>query len=84
MAKNTCGKAAILETFQAAKSFQRFPLHFKKIAKFSIKALKTFSEMHIFCMMQNIDFKQQLVGGALKVLGKSLKAVFNEVHFLVN
>ena len=31
-----------------------------------------------------IDFQKQLVGGALKVLGKSLKSVLDEVSFIVN
>ena len=31
-----------------------------------------------------IDFQKQLVGRALKVLGKSLKSVLDEVSFIVN
>ena len=35
-------------------------------------------------MEQFIDFQKESVGGALKVLEKSLKSVFDEVHFKVN
>ena len=37
--------------------------------------------MHLLC--EAIDWKQS-VEGSLKVLGKSLKTVLNEVHFIVN
>ena len=40
---------------------------------------------HAFlCAEQFIGFQKQSVGGALKVLAKSLKSVFDEVHFKEN
>ena len=35
-------------------------------------------------MKQYIGFQKQSVGGALKVLAKSLKTIFNEDHFIAN
>ena len=35
-------------------------------------------------MKQYIDCHKQLVGGALKVLAKSLKTVFDEDNFIIN
>ena len=37
-----------------------------------------------FFMKQYIGFQKQSVGGALKVLAKSLKTIFNEDHFIAN
>ena len=34
--------------------------------------------------MQYTDFQKQSVGGGLKMLGKSLKTVFDEMDFIVN
>lgn len=42
------------------------------------------SEIRIFFMKQYIGFHKQSVGGALKVLAKSLKTIFNEDHFIAN
>ena len=42
------------------------------------------SEIRIFFMKQYIGFQKQSVGGALKVLAKSLKTIFNEDHFIAN
>ena len=40
--------------------------------------------MHFLCETVYIGFEKQSVGGALKVLAKSLKTVFDEVYFIVN
>ena len=48
------------------------------------QAFQTYSKICIFCVMQDIDFQKQPVGSVLKVLAKSLKTVFDEVHFIVN
>ena len=39
--------------------------------------------MH-FCMKQYIDFQKQSVVGALKMLAKCFKTVFDEICFIVN
>ena len=41
-----------------------------------------FRNMH-FCVIQYVNF-QKSVRNSLKVLAKSLKIVFDEVHFIVN
>ena len=41
-----------------------------------------YSEICIFCVIQYIDFQKQSVGDTLKVLLKSLKTIFDEVHFV--
>ena len=48
------------------------------------KYLSTYSETCVFSKIQCVDFQQQPVGGALKVLAKSLETVFGEVYFSVN
>ena len=55
------------------------------MANCSRKVLQTHSEICIFCgVIKYIDSQTLLVGGDLKVLGKSLKIVLDKVHFLVN
>ena len=46
--------------------------------------LQTYSEIWIFCVIQYMDFQKQSMGSALKLLGKSLKTVLDEVHFMVS
>ena len=49
------------------------------------KILQTYSGTCIFCAKQYTDFQKQSVGGAKSLeLAKSLKTVFDEVHFPVN
>ena len=81
--KNTCIRAAFLDTLQVAIIFQRIP-HFKKIAK-SLRQdfVFIFRNMH-FCVVQHIGFQRQSVWIALKVLTKSLKNVFEKFHFIAN
>ena len=66
------------------KQFSKVSLHFKKRANSSRKVLQKYSEIYSFCVIQYIGFQKQSVGGALKVLGKPLKTVLGEVHFIVN
>ena len=42
-----------------------------------------FRNSHVFRVMQYIDFQKQWIKATLEVLGKSLKTVLDEVHFLV-
>ena len=81
--KNTCWKAAFLDTLQVAIIFQRAP-HFKKIAN-SLRQdfVFIFRNMHFF-VVQHIGFQMQSVLIALKVLTKSLKNVFEKFHFIAN
>ena len=48
------------------------------------KTLQTYSEICTFCVTQYIDFLKQSVGGALKLLGKSLKIILDEVNLIVH
>ena len=64
--------------------FLKVSLHFKKMADSLRKTLQTYSEICTFCVMQYIDFLKQSVGGALKLLGKSLKIISDEVNFIVH
>ena len=64
--------------------FLKVSLHFKKMADSLRKTLQTYSEICTFCVMQYIDFLKQSVGGALKLLGKSLKIILDEVNLIVH
>lgn len=68
--KNTCGRA------------ERYRLHFKKMSTFLRKVLQIYSEIWIFCLIQDIDFQKTSVRGALK--GGKLKTVLDEAHFIAD
>ena len=71
-----------LETLQATKFFQRFYCILREW-----EILQDFARICrkcIFCLIQNVDFQKQSVGGAIKVLEKSLKTILDKVHFIVN
>ena len=65
-------------------NFSKLSQHFKKMADSFWQILQTHSETCICCLKRYISFQKQSVGGALKVLAKSLKTVFDEVHFIAN
>ena len=44
--------------------------------------LQTYSETCYFCA-KHTDFQKQSVESAFKLLAKSLKVVFDEVHFII-
>ena len=62
----------MLQAVIILKSFR----HVKKMANSLRNVLPTYSEICIF--------QKQSMGGALKVLGKSLKTVLDEVRFILN
>ena len=70
----------MLQAVIILKSF----LHVKKMANSLRNVLPTYSEICIFCVIQYIKFQKQSMEGALKVLGKSLKTVLDEVRFILN
>ena len=73
--------SSIFRNVTGCKNFSKVSLRFKKTNS-SRKILRTYSDICIF-LCDAIDFKQP-VEGTLKVLGKSLKTVLDEVHFIVN
>ena len=64
--------------------FQRFPCNLKKCLILQEIFCRHIQKCEIIFVIQYLDFQKQLVGGALKMQGKSLKIVLNEVHFKVN
>ena len=82
--ENHLWKSSIFRNVTGCNSFSKPSLHFKKMANSSRKVLQNYSEMCIFCVIKYIGFHKQSVGGALKVLGKSLKTALDEVSFIVN
>ena len=68
----TCGRTAFLETLQLVIIFQRFPGVLRKWLIFA-DILQTYSEKH-----------KQSVESDFKVLEKSLKAVLDDAHVMVN
>ena len=73
-------KKRVFRNVTRSNNFSKVSLHFTRMANSSRKILR--KNMHFLC--DAIDFQKQLVESTLKVLGKSLKTVLDEVHFIVN
>ena len=69
---------------RGCNDFSKVFLHFKKIANSPRNVLQTYSEICLSCVIQHIYFQKQSVEGAIKMLGKSLKTVLDEVYFVVH
>ena len=75
--ENTCGKSSIFVKVVDCKNYSKVCPHFQKIVYSLSQILQTCSETCIFFVKQYIYYQKQSVGGALKVLVKSLKTVFD-------
>ena len=80
--QNTCGTAAFLETLHPAINFQKFLCSLGNWLTLLETFCRLIQRAAFFCVMQYIDFQEQSMGGALKVLGKFLKTVLDKVHFI--
>ena len=70
-------KSSTFRKDRRCNNFSKVSLHFKKMANSFRKVPDIFRNIQFF-------FKKQSIADALKVLGKCLKAVLDEVHFIVN
>ena len=79
-----CWKRSIFRKVTGCNNFLQLSMHFKKMTNSIKQVLETYLEIRILCAIQYIAFQKQSVGGALKVLEKSLKTVLDEVYLIVN
>ena len=84
MAEKYLRHSSIFTNVRRCNDFLKFSLYFKNISNSLRKVLQTYLEICSFSVIQYIPFQKQSTGGALKVLGKSLQTVLNELHFIVN
>ena len=74
-------KSRIFRNVTGCNNFSLLSLHFKKKANSLRDVLQTYLEICTLCVIHYIAFHKQSVGGAVKVLEKSLKAFLDEFYF---
>ena len=82
--KYTCRRVVFFRNFTGCNNVSEASSHFKKMTYSLRQDLHSYSAICIFCVTRYIGFDKQSLGSVLKVLAKSLKNVFDELHFIVN
>ena len=77
--QKNCRGRVFLKELQAARNFSRVSLHFNKIPNSLRQVWQTYSEICIFCVLQQKLLQKQLAKIDLKVPGKSCDEIDDDV-----